>query len=99
MTAMVDLTPAARRLSELVRHIDDDQLSAPTPSDIPVAGMLDHVGGLAVAFAAAATKDLGSVTATRPAPDGDRLGTAWRGEIPRALTALAQAHARARELG
>jgi uncharacterized protein (TIGR03086 family) len=89
--AIVDLTPAARRLSELVRHIDDDQLSAPTPSDIPVAGMLDHVGGLAVAFAAAATKDLGSVTATRPAPDGDRLGTAWRGEIPRALTALAQA--------
>jgi uncharacterized protein (TIGR03086 family) len=53
--------------------------------------MLDHVGGLAVAFAAAATKDLGSVTATRPAPDGARLGTAWRAEIPRALTALAQA--------
>ena len=53
--------------------------------------MLDHVGGLAVAFAAAAAKDLGSVTATPPAPDGDRLGTAWRTEIPRALTALAQA--------
>src|SRR4029453_16488974 len=28
---------------------------------------------------------------TRPTPDGDRLGTAWRAEIPRALTALAQA--------
>ncbi len=91
MTAMVDLTPAARRLSELVRHIDDDQLGAPTPSDIRVADMLDHVGGLAVAFAAAAAKDLGSVTATPPAPDGDRLGTAWRTEIPGALTALAQA--------
>jgi uncharacterized protein (TIGR03086 family) len=91
MTTIVDLTPAARRLSELVQHIDDDQLGAPTPSGIPVAGMLDHVGGLAVAFAAAAAKDLGSVTATPPAPDGDRLGTAWRAEIPRALTALAQA--------
>ena len=91
MTAMVDLTPAARRLSELVRHIDDDQLGAPTPSDIRVADMLDHVGGLAVAFAAAAAKDLGSVTATPPAPDGDRLGTAWSTEIPGALTALAQA--------
>jgi uncharacterized protein (TIGR03086 family) len=91
MTAMVDLTPAARRLSELVRHIDDDQLGAPTPSDIRVADMLDHVGGLAVAFAAAAAKDLGSVTATPPVPDGDRLGTAWRTEIPSALTALAQA--------
>jgi hypothetical protein len=31
------------------------------------------------------------VTATPPAPDGDRLGTAWRAEILRALTALAQA--------
>ena len=91
MTTMVDLTPAARRLSELVQHIDDGQLGAPTPSGIPVAGMLDHVSGLAVAFAAAAAKDLGSVTATPPAPDGDRLGTAWRTEIPRALTALAQA--------
>jgi hypothetical protein len=89
MTAIVDLTPAARRLGELVQHIDDNQLGVPTPSGILVAGMLDHVGGLAVAFAAA--KDLGSVTATPPAPDGDRLGTAWRTEIPRALTALAQA--------
>ena len=91
MTTIVDLAPATRRLSELVQHIDDDQLGAPTPSGIPVAAMLDHVGGLAVAFAAAAAKDLGSVTATPPAPDGDRLGTAWRAEIPRALTALAQA--------
>lgn len=91
MTVIVDLTPAARRLCELVQHIDDDQLGAPTPSGIPVAGMLDHVGGLAVAFTAAAAKDLGSVTATPPAPDGDRLGAAWRAEIPRALTALAQA--------
>jgi hypothetical protein len=38
--------------------------------------MLDHIGGLAVAFAAAAAKDLRSVTATPPAPDGDRLGSA-----------------------
>ena len=91
MAVIVDLTPAARRLYELVQHIDDDQLDAPTPSGIPVAGMLDHVGGLAVAFTAAAEKDLGSVTATPPAPDGDRLDSAWRAEIPRALTALAQA--------
>jgi uncharacterized protein (TIGR03086 family) len=74
-----------------VQHIDDDQLGAPTPSGIPVASMLDHVGGLAVAFAAAAAKDLGAVTTTPPAPDGDRLGSAWRTRIPRALTALAQA--------
>jgi uncharacterized protein (TIGR03086 family) len=91
VAVIVDLTPAARRLCELVQHVDDDLLGAPTPSGIPVAGMLDHVGGLAVAFTAAAAKDFGSVTATPPAPDGDRLGTAWRAEIPRALTALAQA--------
>jgi uncharacterized protein (TIGR03086 family) len=91
MMAIVELTAAARRLCELVRHIDDDQLGAPTPSGIAVAAMLDHVAALAVAFAAAAAKDLGSVTATRPAPDGDRLAPAWRTQIPRALTALAQA--------
>lgn len=91
MTVTVNLTPAARRLSEIVQQIDDDQLGAPTPSGIPVADMLDHVGGLVVAFAAAAAKDLGSVTATPPAPDGDRLGAAWRTEIPQALTALARA--------
>jgi hypothetical protein len=49
MTAIVDLKPAALRLSELVQHIDDDYVDAPTPSGIPVAGMLDHVGGLAMA--------------------------------------------------
>src|SRR4030095_14861440 len=91
VTTIVDLAPAARRLSELVQHIDDDQLGAPTPSGIPVAGMLDHVGGLAVGLAAAGAKDPGAGTATPPVPDGDRLGTAWRAEIPRALTALAQA--------
>jgi uncharacterized protein (TIGR03086 family) len=91
MTVLVDLTPAAQRLADLVRGIDDDQLGAPTPSGIPVADLLDHIAVLAVAFRAAAAKDLGSVTATRPTPDGGRLGPAWRGEIPRALTTLAQA--------
>ena len=65
MTTIVDLTPAARRLSELVQHINDDQLGAAAPSGIPVADLLDHVGGLAVAFAAAAAKELGSVTRVR----------------------------------
>jgi hypothetical protein len=77
MTTIVDLTPAAWRLSELVQHIDDDQLGAPTPSGISVADLLDHVGGLAVAFAAAAAKDLGSVTTTRPHPTA--TGSAPRG--------------------
>jgi transposase len=40
------------------RRIDDGRLGAPTPSGISVADLLDHVGGLAVAFAAAAVKEV-----------------------------------------
>jgi uncharacterized protein (TIGR03086 family) len=92
MTEIVDLEPAARRLSDLLEHIDDDQLDAATPcGGRSVADVLDHVGGLAQAFAAAATKDLGPMTSTPPAPDGARLSADWRADIPGHLTALARA--------
>jgi uncharacterized protein (TIGR03086 family) len=94
MAHMVDLGPAAQRLSDLVTHIDDDQLGAPTPCGNQTVGdVLDHVGGLAQAFAAAAHKDLGPVTSTPPAPDGARLGDSWRADMPVHLSALASAWA------
>jgi uncharacterized protein (TIGR03086 family) len=94
MADMVDVGPAARLLADLLEHVDDDQLGAPTPcGESSVADLLDHVGGLAQAFAAAATKDLGSLTSTPPAPNGARLSTGWRAEIPDNLGALARAWA------
>ena len=56
----VDLVPAARRLAVLVRAVPDERLANPTPCPAYTLGdLLDHVGGLAIAFTAAATKDCG----------------------------------------
>ena len=92
MAEMVDLGPAAGRLSDLVKGVGDDQLSLATPcGDSTVGDVLDHVGGLAQAFAAAASKDLGAMTATPPAPDAGRLNPAWREQIPTHVARLADA--------
>ena len=47
---MVDLTPAAQRLADLVARVSDDELSGPTPCPAYALGdLIDHIGGLAVA--------------------------------------------------
>jgi uncharacterized protein (TIGR03086 family) len=55
-----------------------------------VADLLDHVDGLALAFTAAAAKDL-AAGGPPPAADGSRLGTDWRTRIPGRLAGLAAA--------
>jgi uncharacterized protein (TIGR03086 family) len=88
----VDLTPAARRLADLVSGVPDDILDAPTPCpDYTVGDLVDHVGGAAVAFTGAAAKDMGEVTAGGPSGDASRLGDDWRTRIPRDLIGLAEA--------
>src|SRR4051794_40005407 len=91
MTA-IDLEPAARRLAELVRGAPDDLLDGPTPCPrYSLGDLLDHVGGLALAFTAAATKTTDEATATGPSGDAARLGDDWRTRIPRDLAELAEA--------
>jgi uncharacterized protein (TIGR03086 family) len=88
----VDLTPAARRLADLVAQIPDDVLDAPTPcGDYTVGDLVDHVGGAAVAFTGAAAKDMGEATGTGPSGDASRLTDDWRVRIPRDLVGLAEA--------
>jgi uncharacterized protein (TIGR03086 family) len=95
MANVLDLGPAAGCLADLLGHVDEERLAAPTPcGGLSVAGVLDHVDGLARAFAAAAAKDLGPMTATPPVPDGRRLSAGWREEIPPRLAALASAWTR-----
>lgn len=54
---MVELGPAAEQLAALVRGVRDDQLAASTPCpDYTLGDLLDHVGRVALAFAAAAAK-------------------------------------------
>ena len=92
----VDLTPAARRLADLVARVSDEELSGPTPCPAYTLGdLIEHVGGLALAFRAAAEKDIASpyVNGT-PSGDAARLEAGWRERISADLAVLAQAWAK-----
>ena len=88
----LDLEPATKLMAELVAHVSDDQLGDPTPCpDYTLGDLLDHVGGLALAFTAAATKETAAFAGQGPSGDASRLGPDWRTRIPRDLAALAVA--------
>lgn len=88
---MFDLTPATRALSTVVAGITDDHLGGPTPcTEYSVADLLDHVDGLALAFADAATKTPAAGDQV-PEPSGKRLVPQWREQIPARLADLAAA--------
>lgn len=89
---MVNLGPAAQRLADLVARVSDNELGKPTPCPAYTLGdLIDHIGGLALAFAAAAAKDSGRYSGQGPSGDAARLGPDWRTRIPRDLAALAAA--------
>jgi uncharacterized protein (TIGR03086 family) len=91
MTA-VDLGPAAERLAGLVARVTDDDLGQPTPCPAYTLGdLIEHVGGLTLAFTAAANKERSGHVDQQPSGDASRLGEDWRTRIPRDLGALAQA--------
>jgi uncharacterized protein (TIGR03086 family) len=89
MTTRIDLRPAADRMARLVRAVPDDALTRPTPcAEYSVGDLLDHIGGAALAFRAAAVKQpLGAAGAG----DAAHLPSDWRERIPRDLDALADA--------
>lgn len=87
-----DFTPATKSLRSLVASVTDEQLVLPTPCTAYTVGdLVEHVGGLALAFAGAARK--------RPVPgseqggsgDAARLEPGWRDRIDDALADLADA--------
>ena len=89
---VVDLEPATRRMADLISAIPDERLDRPTPCPAYTLGdLVDHVGGLTLAFTAAATKTFGDASAQGPSGDASRLGDDWRTRIPRDLAALAEA--------
>jgi uncharacterized protein (TIGR03086 family) len=86
----VDLRPTTSALAALVRGVRDDQLTGPTPCPAySVADLLDHIGGLSVAFAHAARKD--DLTPHAPEADGSRLEDSFRDRIATALGDLGEA--------
>ncbi|SDS21482.1 TIGR03086 family metal-binding protein [Actinopolymorpha singaporensis] len=90
---MFDLGPATRRLGVLVSGVREDQLQAPTPCEgYTVGDLLDHIGGLAMAFTAAARKvTMEGVPDGPPQASADNLPADWQESIPRQLAELAAA--------
>ncbi len=89
---LVDLEPATRRMAALIEDVRDGPLDRPTPCPAYGLGdLLDHIGGLALAFTAAARKDIDDLGDQAPSGDASRLGDDWRGRIPRDLEGLSAA--------
>jgi uncharacterized protein (TIGR03086 family) len=90
---MLDLGPAAWQMADLISSTPDAMLSVPTPCpDYTLGDLIEHVGGLAMAFTAAATKaDLDGAGSQAPSGDASRLAPNWRTSIPRDVNALAEA--------
>ena len=87
----LDLGPATRAMTDLVAGVRDDQLGAATPCPAyTVSDLADHIGGLALAFTAAARKE-GVASSAPPSVDGSRLERGWRTRIARDLELLADA--------
>ena len=88
----VDLEPATRRMADLLTGVSDDQLDGPTPCpDYSLGALVEHVGGLTLAFTGAATKETGETGSQAPSGDVGRLPDDWRTRIPRDLAGLAAA--------
>jgi uncharacterized protein (TIGR03086 family) len=89
---MIDLEPAARRMTQLLIGIPADQLGAPTPCpDYTLGDLVDHVGGFAQAFTAAARKEVLGAGSQGPSGDASRLGDDWRRRISHDLARLVEA--------
>ena len=92
MVDRCDLGPATARVAALLRDVSDAQLDAPTPCpDYRLGDLIEHVGGLALAFTAAAQKAGGEIVEQGGAGDATRLPKDWRTRIPADLDALAAA--------
>ncbi len=88
---MIDIGPAAQRLSRIIAELPGDALTAATPcASMTVATLLDHVDTLAQAFTAAARKS-DEFSGPPPAADAANLRTDWRTGIPERLAVLAEA--------
>ena len=88
---MIDLTSACQRTTDVLANVTDDQLTAPTPCEkLRLDELVAHIGGLALAFTAAARKDFGALTDSPPT-DGARLDDDWRASYPARLAELARA--------
>jgi len=89
---MIDMTSACRSTTAVLAAVKDDELDARTPCEkLSLRELVAHLGGLGVAFAAAARKDLGELTDSPPGDGGYQLDDDWRRGYPDNLAGLADA--------
>ena len=89
---ILDLGPATATMRRLVLSTTDDQLALPTPcTDYTVGDLVEHVGGLTVAFTGAAHKQVVPGSEGGGSGDASRLEAGWRDRIARDLDVLAEA--------
>jgi len=88
----IDFGPATSTMRELVASVTDEQLTAPTPcTKYAVGDLVEHIGGLAAAFAGAARKQPTPGSEQGGSGDASRLEPGWRERIDRDLADLAEA--------
>ncbi|KAA0100118.1 TIGR03086 family protein [Mycolicibacterium sp. P1-18] len=86
------VSKACARTTDVLTGVTDDQLDARTPCEkLTVRELVAHVGGLGVAFAAAARKHFGELTDSPPGDGGYELDADWRSQYPLNLASLANA--------
>ena len=92
MTNPPDLVPPAERMTTLLRGVREDQLDGPTPCPkYAVGDLVDHIGGLALAFTWAATKNFPPESGAAPSGAASRLPSGWRDEFADRLVTMAEA--------
>jgi uncharacterized protein (TIGR03086 family) len=88
---MIDLTEACNRTTDVLANVSDEQLALQTPCErLRLDELVAHIGGLALAFRAAAAKEFGPLTDTPPT-EGAQIDADWRTSYPQRLAALASA--------
>jgi uncharacterized protein (TIGR03086 family) len=88
---MIDIGPAADRMTSLLASVAEADFDRPTPCpDASLGDLVDHVGGLTRGFTAVARKDTdGSEAPSKP--DAANLEADWRDRLTRELATLAEA--------
>jgi uncharacterized protein (TIGR03086 family) len=88
---LIDFGPATATMRRLVLGTRDDQLGDPTPcSEYTVGDLIDHIGGLTLAFTGAAHKQPVPGADQGGSGDASRLEAGWRLLIARDLEVLAE---------
>jgi uncharacterized protein (TIGR03086 family) len=88
---MIDIGPAADRMTSLLATVSEDEFGRPTPCpDTSVGDLVDHVGALTKGFIAVARKTVDGTEAPVK-PDAARLEAGWRDRVARDLATLADA--------